>query len=515
MKKIFSLITIIVFVFSIIQLEDSVSVTSITKDISRNLSYIVNVSKNGNATIKIIFSSSKKGIFSLYLPRYETVKINIYNGTFTWVKNKTMGYWYYLATFRYTPLSGKEFQMVFRYSFPWASLMVDDKGWFMTPLIGTDNDIEVTVNVSLYNYKKDIFFVPRPIWKKDGFFEFKLRDTLNGSRITIYYFLKKEITDSVVSEKINNTLISVHSPSYYSVFAKKIINVMEKSLKHIKYVFGDLPEKIDFKFFLPKDFPKTLGYVMGEDINIGGKGPININLALIRFVEGYLETTVIHEYIHLALGRIGVEANNKLRWFHEGVAQYLSLLICQKVGVNVTDIKMTLDQGSMSLAPPFGYLQEWSSGPEQGMYYLASYKIVKELAVKYGGIDFFRKFSTEAKKYGKIETNEDLVEVLSNAVGEDLTPYFKSLGFHLIKVEKNKRIPIGNLEQIRIIAAVIIILVVVTAVYFLFSDRRHRKEYKICPYCNSRIPADALYCPYCGMCQLDMYYGEEYKEYKK
>ena len=508
MKKIVVYLIILLVLGGLLEYSNNVFNVSAEVNVLKKLSYIINVFGSGNASVRIIFSSLSKGIFSIYLPRYEHVTISIFNGTVKWLENKSMGYWYYLAKFKYFSYPGKRINVKFEYTFPWASLMVDDKGWFMTPLIGTDNDIDVIVNVSIPNYYKDIFFVPSPVWEKNGRFEFRLKNTINGSRVTIYYFLKDKINDISISETINKTTITVHTPPYYELFARKIIDVMKKSAKDLEYVFAGLPERIDFKFFLPKDFPTTLGYVMGEDINVGGKGPININLALIRFVEGYLETTVVHEYIHLALGRIGVEANNKLRWFHEGVAQYLSLLICQNIGINVTDIKMTLDKGAMRLAPPFGYLQEWTTGPQQGMYYLASYKIVKELAVKYGDIEFFRKFSLEAQKFGKIDTNEDLVKVISKATGQDQFSYFESLGFTLVKIDDGKKLPFGDINTLKIIGGIIIVLLVVVVIYIIFFGHRRKETYKVCPYCSSKIPADALYCPYCGMRQNDILYEE-------
>jgi len=499
-----STILIVLFAFSLLYPLLENTRNTYADNASRELSYIIKVDKVGNATVNIVFTSTGSGNFSIYLPKYEHIIMSVYNGEIEWLQNKSVGYWYFLATIRYYSFSD-EITVVFKYNFSWASLMVDDRGWFMTPLIGTDNDIEVTVNVSFPNYRKHTYYCPSPIWESDGNFEFKIKNTLNGTRVIILYYLKEKIPEVVTTQEIKDMKVKVRTPPFYKSFAEKIISILKKSVPYLDYVFCGLPNNVEFRLFLPKDFPTTLGYVMGEDINVGGKGPVNINLALIRFMEGYLETTIIHEYTHLALGMIGVEANNELRWFHEGVAQYLSLIICEKAGVNVTDIKMSLDQGAMSLSPPFGYLQHWSTGPKQGLYYLASYKIVRDLAIRYGGMEFFRKFAIEAKKYGEIDTNEKLVKVLSKAAGKDLTPYFKNLGFQLIETNNEEESARDSIE-LKIVIGVLLVVVIALALYILLIEGHRREEYKVCPYCGAKIPSDAVYCPYCGISQRDYTY---------
>ncbi|MEM2920991.1 MAG: hypothetical protein QXF26_01585, partial [Candidatus Bathyarchaeia archaeon] len=107
------------------------------------------------------------------------------------------------------------------------------------------------------------------------------------------------------------------------------------------------------------------------DVQIG-KGPINVNLALIRFKPGYLEQVVLHEYVHLALGEIGVEATDRLRWFHEGVAEYISGEVCKLLDIetDVDDHIVNYENYVEIYGEDISFVEDWKN---EQLYYSLAY----------------------------------------------------------------------------------------------------------------------------------------------
>jgi hypothetical protein len=237
----------------------------------------------------------------------------------------------------------------------------------------------------------------------------------------------------------------------------------------------------------------ALGYVMGEDINAGGEGPIYLNLALLRFKEGYLETTVVHELVHKALGALGVPANRELRWFHEGVAQYVSVKICEKIGIDVSDAEASLESAARvfgsGLAKP-GFVQRWTPSGDEGSYYAASYYVVATLAEERGGLGYIKRVASEIRRRGGVSSNQDLVEALSAAAGEDLAPRFRDWGF---EVSETRVAAVPRLAAALAAAALAAAVAFSLLVILLWRRRGER-----CPYCYGEVPRGAAYCPYCG-----------------
>lgn len=466
----------------------------------RKVFYVIRVEENGfaNVTIRLYFSS--EGRLTLYLPKNEPVSFRVLSGSGRWLANETDTpyFFYMLSTFEYSPGVDGEFDAKISYIFPYASLIIDNKAWFMSPLIGADDDVTVVVNVTLPFLKRVEITEPPPSYKSDGNYTFIFSGmTSEGRRVSINYVLDRVVHRHLVNRTIDGMEVAVDTPIYYDDLAMDIIEVINDTAPYLEEAFGSLLERIQFKFYLPEGIRgiSVYGYVQGEDINLGKEGPVHVNLALIRFFEGYLETTVVHEYIHVALGKVGVDANSQIRWFHEGAAQYFSLRICQLGGINVTHIKRELDRAADTIEPPFDYLQRWTSGPQEGAYYVASYRVIRDLASKYGELDLLRRFSEEAAKYGRVRTNEDLVKVLSLAAGEDLTGYFRNLGFTLVEVDIE--LPKRPVIVVYIVGAILAVLII-SALYIVIRHEKGRKDHTICPFCTARVRRDFRFCPYCG-----------------
>jgi len=167
------------------------------------------------------------------------------------------------------------------------------------------------------------------------------------------------------------------------------------------------------------------------------KGPIYLNLALTRYAPGYMETTIIHELVHVYLGIVGVEANDATRWFHEGMAQYLSIKIAEAIGINVSEYKNDMYNSSKALyyytGGKFGFIQKWPSDDvSEQEAYLASFYIIANISDSYGGLSYAQRVFSELRRH-PVSTSSDTVIVLSQAAGRNLAPFFRSLGFSNIQ----------------------------------------------------------------------------------
>ena len=402
----------------------------------RLLTYHIRVYEDGNATVSILFNSTAKGNFSIYLPRFQKVKINILSGEILSMSSNITNYYFYnMTNISYSP-EGQVFSMNISYKFPYASLMISNEAYFISPLIGASDNLYVIAKVFLPNLEKIERSEPASFLVEDGTLTFYLGNMSLGGRVIIVYKLRGSVKEIIVSDSINEkTAIYVRSPLPYRRFSREIISVFKKAAPYFENIFGNLAGSVEFRFFLPEDLG-ALGYVIGETVNVRGEGPIYLNILLIRYAPGYLETTVLHEYVHIALGLIGVKAHpdtGKLVWFHEAMAQYVSLKVAELMGVDISLISEDLERATRELSPPFTYLKDWCNAGRGavGECYAAAYYVLKKIAEVRGGLNFIKELVEVIKRKGGVESDEGIIEAFNEAAGEDLTPYFRSWGLSL------------------------------------------------------------------------------------
>ena len=462
---------------------------------------VVRVSESGNATVSLVVTCEGAGSFSTYLPRFERWSYTVAGGELLGVEPHPSSYYFYdNVTFAYRA-EGGSLSINFTYRFPFAALYSEGRGWFMSPLVGLsppagidvlveirnlDTVIAVTVNGAVVTYVREGKELRIPIPAATV-------ASSGGLRVTVD-FRPERVKEEVFTEEAGNVSVRLRAPSFYRGLARTIARVVEKALPRLREVFGYRPVSLEFKLFLPSMMDlRALGYVLGEDINAGNEGPVYLNLALVRFKEGYFETTIVHELVHKALGALGVPASAELRWFHEGVAQYASLEICGKIGINVSDLRADLEAAARpyreGLRKP-GFVSRWSPAGDEGSYYAASYYIVSSLCGRYGGLDYLKRVAEEIQRRGGVRTNSELVEALSAAAGTDLAPQFRAWGFEL--ADEVIRVPVPRW----LAAAAALALLAATAVSLAVILRRQRQPR--CPYCYAVVPRGAAYCPYCG-----------------
>ena len=456
------------------------------------LTYIVDVASHGNATVVMLFTDEEPGELYIVVPRFEKYNIT-YSGGFKVVNVSKYTYFYNMLNFSYVPSESGVFELRIEYKFPYASLIVGDRAWFMTPMIGAPNNVKVYVNVTLANLKSieatsGLEEELQPLSIEGNKLSFRVFNTARGARVIVEYTLEHPVPIEDVTRVIDNTTVIVHVPATHRELERRVLETYSRTKPVLEEVFGGGFKELEFQFFLPRlrDIA-TLGFVRGEEVIAGGEGPIFLNMLLLRYVPGYFEVTVVHEYVHKALGRAGIEANNELRWFHEGVAEYVALRVCKLAGINVTEIERGKEEFFENFektikeltGSDFGsILQDWENPAPMDLKYAASEYIVTKLAEKYGGLDFIKRVVAEAEKYGRVATTEDLIIVLNRAVGEDLRPQFREWGF--IVSEKGDdfitRVRGVKPHKMLVLLAVLLAIVVLLSLLLTLRYLKTRKE---------------------------------------
>lgn len=464
----------------------------------------IDVGEGGNATVRLVYRDSADGSVSMYLPRFERWSYTIFGGNVIDVTiSNTSAYFYNNVTFVYAVAPAGELVLNISYHFPFAALYASDRGWFMSPLLGATplSSISTVITIADLDEVRAVTLNGAPVtYAREGK---TLRVSLpsasaGGIRVTVDFKPEKPIEEAILSENANGIKVSLKAAPFYKGLLSKISSTVGRAAPMLSGIFGYNPQALEFKLFLPTMMDlSALGYVMGEDINAGGEGPVHLNLALVRFKEGYMEITIVHEIIHKALGALRVPASRELRWFHEGVAQYASLKICGELGLNVNDTLSNLEEAEKPFREGVikpGFVSFWNPSGDEGRYYAASYYIISTLAEGRGGLAFIRRIAEEIRRRGGLQSNSELVEALSAAAGEDLTPLFKNWGFQV--EEPTHRVVVRVTSPWMAIIATIIVAAAVafSLLIILFARRKSAR----CPYCFAEVPKDAVYCSYCG-----------------
>ncbi|MEM1587230.1 MAG: hypothetical protein QXX99_07365 [Candidatus Bathyarchaeia archaeon] len=455
------------------------SITPIILELKSNngiFRYEFIVDAEGNAHVKIIYSSDlQMGSSWVLVPRFiKWVNRTIYGDLLRCVIDEPERYtgsqYYFYKVLRFDFTSGRMgFKVVIEYNFPLAAMVVESEstyGIFYSPQIGFDpKNLFEAIVVFPENFRarkhEAIALGKGVIYNADGdsnsshvlFKNIPVGENL--LRIQIGFDLTGGRADTVVLREGIFEFITV---ARYEKYAQKIIDFYNTAYNALVNIFNVTLDHVGAKFFIP-DF-HTLMSIGGYIPFSGGRlGDIYINLMFTRYMEGYLEVAALHELAHHFMWKAGIPPE-KLLWFHEGMAQFISIEIAESMGyeggrIIKEDIDGLIRALKLSTRSNLGFLVEWTpyyAPRETEVLYASAYYIISELSEEYGGLEYYSKFF---RLFGNVslESNSMLCYYLSLAANTSLFDKFNSWGFNLpdiyayrpliIEVEK----AIGSVNQ--------------------------------------------------------------------
>jgi len=411
------------------------------------------VDEEGNAHNRIIYSSSlRRGSSWVLVPRFiKWVNRTIHGSLLSWVIDEPEKYtglnYYFYSVLKFDFVSDRMgFEIIIEYDFPLAAMVVESestRGIFYSPQIGFEpgNMFNATVVFS------DVFKARRGeaialgkngVYRADEnsnsshvFFR-NLPAGENLLRIQIGFDSAKKV-DAIV---LKDGVFEFTTAPRYKEYAQKVMSFYKLTYNILVNIFNVTLDSVRARFFVP-DF-STLMSVGGYIPFKGGKlGDIYINLMFTRYVEGYLEVVALHEIIHHFMWKAGISPG-KLLWFHEGMAQFVSIEVAEEIGyVGASMIKEEIygfiRRLGISGRSNLGFLAEWSpyyAPREVTVLYVSAYHIVSELAKDYGGLEYYARFFRLIKGVN-LENNVMLCYYLSLAANRSLFDRFNMWGFNL------------------------------------------------------------------------------------
>ena len=338
-----------------------------------------------------------------------------------------------------------EFEINIRYNHSLAAMIIEPNGIFFSPQIGFEkgNKLEITALLpEEFTVKRDEAvafgsagtYHPNLIDQNRNLLSFtSIPETENLLRVEIGF---KTGNPSAGLVKIHSGIFTFETAPRYEKYARQILEFYNQTYDDLVDLFNVTLENAQVRFFLP-EFDLLLsigGYVPFVSEKLGD---IHINIVYTRAVEGQIEVIALHELVHHFLWKAGISPENLL-WFHEGMAQYVSIEICNKIGYEGSllvkqQIEAGISQIKTRFGDDFGFLQSWSpehSPQDIGSCYIASYYIVSRLAEQRGGLEYYRRFFRLLRDE-RIENNADLAYYLSIAGRGSVVDDLRSWGFNI------------------------------------------------------------------------------------
>ena len=340
--------------------------------------------------------------------------------------------------------TGGEFEISIQYNHSLAAMIIEPNGIFFSPQIGFEkgNKAEITVVFPkgfIINRNEAVAFgsnstyPPSSIDQNENLLSFNIPEKENLLRVEVGFKTRDQSTDLI---KLHSGIFNFETPSRYREYAWRILGLYNETYDDLVNLFNVTLENAQVRFFLP-DFNSLLeigGYVPFSSEKLGD---IHLNIMYTRAVEGQIEVIALHELVHHFLWKAGISPQ-KLLWFHEGMAQYVSLEIGNKIGYEGSlmmkqQLHTWISQVKRRFGDNLGFIQDWSptySPQDVGSCYAAAYYVVSELAQQRGGLDYYQRFF-KALKGQKIEDNVDLAYYLSLAAGESVADILNRWGFDI------------------------------------------------------------------------------------
>jgi len=414
--------------------------------------YEFRIEGNGSTLVNIIYHTSRdQGTTWILVPKFSPWINKTLKGRVTeWSLRdsyKTMGFsnpFYEALYFSFKSNEG-EFEINIEYNHSLAAMIIEPNGIFFSPQIGFEKGNKAEIIVALpkdfvINQNEAVAFgslstyLPSSIDKDRNILSFNnIPETENLLRVEIGFKTKNQSAKRI---ELNSGIFTFEATLRYAEYARRILEFYNQTYNDLVDLFNVTLENARVRFFLP-EFNLLLnigGYVPFASERVGD---IHLNILYTRAVEGQLEVIALHELVHHFLWKAGISPKNLL-WFHEGMAQYVSIEICNKMGYEGSrlmkqEIQMGISQVKTKFKDDFGFLQDWApsySPQDVGSCYVAAYYIVSELAEQRGGLNYYQRFFRLLRNE-RIENNVDLAYYLSLAAGESISDALNNWGFNI------------------------------------------------------------------------------------
>jgi hypothetical protein len=437
---------LVLLMFLPLVLAFSFPVTSASAQTSGLYDYEFIVDEEGFTIVNIIYSSEDaEGSSWVLVPKYtewtnRTVQGEVTDWYLSETENITGGsYYFYQALYFSFRSDDAEFIMSVQFNLSTSAMIIEPDGIFYSPQIGFEDGnrfkAEVvfpssfTTNQALAYGETNSY---QPKSTAPGLIVFdSIPETENIMRIEIGFQVQN---GSAQLLQFTNGIFTFETAPRYAEYAHEILDLYNKTYSKLVDLFNVTLESATVRFFLP-DFESLLtigGYV---PFTPEGIGDIHINIVFTRYIEGYIEVIALHELVHHFLWKAGVSPE-ALLWFHEGMAQYVSMEIADEIGYEgVKTMKQELQKSASdlisSIGNDLGFLKSWSPASQPSnmdTYYVAAYHVISSLAENYGGLSYYSQFFKLVNSK-IVDSNVMLGYYLSLAAQESVVGKLDSFGF--------------------------------------------------------------------------------------
>jgi hypothetical protein len=402
------------------------------------IEYFIKVDNEGSSIIEISYKNyGKNKIIWIAVPNEKSLsKWIIENDTLIYVNlaplidvstNSTYYFYDNLTIFMPYPGSFK-----IKYNFSMSSLIYEPNAYFMSPHIMFSLNENALIKILLQNVESIEYYYPKP-FKEEKIDEKTLllyfifeSFSQRTNRIEIYY----KVIGKVFLEKVKINKFTGLTPLRYKKIMENILLLYNEIYENLSKIFHTNLENISVRFFTPKLGEVSIqGYT---PFNASSLGDIYLNIFYIRFIKGYFEQAAIHELIHHFLWSIGISPD--ILWFHEGAANFFSIYLIKKMKFEGAEMieKDILNKGKQM--EYLGFIESWTpyrQPTNMQDYYVASYMVFYYLNETYGFEIFEKLFNTINERKEIIKETSEIVYILNNITGEDLSPRFLEWGFSL------------------------------------------------------------------------------------
>jgi len=386
----------------------------------------------------------------VFVPRFsQWINVTLHGRVYEWIIKEPEEYtgsqYYFYRVLEFVFMHGDgRFEMLIEYNFSTAAMIIEPDGMFYSPQIGFEGGCGFEAAVIFpQSFRANLgealalgrgSYGPNRALSNSSFIVFRdLPLYENLLRIQVSFRVNRT-PDMIVLE---SGVFKFTTVKRYEDYARSILDLYDRAYGFFVDLFNvTLGDSVNVKFFIP-DFYSLMsvgGYV---PFSGGSMGDIYVNFVFTRYVEGYLEVIALHELVHHFMWRAGLSPESLL-WFHEGLAQYVSIRFAEDLGFEGarmirSDIETRVQSIRVLVGDNFGFLASWTpryAPRDMSTLYAAAYYIVSELADEHGGLNYYARVFRFLDE-GSVEDNAALCYYLSLAAGESVAKKFNSWGFNI------------------------------------------------------------------------------------